>query len=302
MHPTTLRTFLLLACVALLGGLIGGAATLWAVANLSPARVALLGTSTSLPTATLSPLPSPHPSATASPTAAPPPTSTASPTATPAPTNTAAPGVADLVATVSPAVVLVINTHNQGATGKDLVWGSGVIVDERGYVLTNEHVATGAKEVALSLGDGRDLLARYVAGDVQADLVLLKIVRPGRYAAATWADSGALRLGESVLVIGSPLGNLPGSVTTGVVSGLNRTVTVEDKTKMSGLIQTDAAINRGNSGGGLFNLRGELVGIVTLIIRAGANQTDEAIQGISFAVPSAAARAMAEKWIAADNP
>ena len=302
LRPITVRTLFLLVFVALLGGVIGGAATFWAAANLPPARSALLGTPTPLPTATLWPLPTPLPTATATASRTP----TAVPTATTAPTPTAIPSLTDLVAAVRPAVVLVINTHDQrassGLTVKDLVWGSGVIVDDRGYVLTNEHVAAGAQTLVVSLADGRDMAARYVAGDAAADLALLKIERAGRYASINWGDSAVLRLGEGVLAIGSPLGNLPGSVTTGVISGLDRTVTVEDRAKMTGLIQTDAAINHGNSGGGLFNLRGELVGIVTLIIRTGKLVDTQEIQGVGFAVASANARPLVQKWLATATP
>jgi S1-C subfamily serine protease len=204
------------------------------------------------------------------------------------------------------AVVTVINSRTTssrtGAAIKELTWGSGVIVDARGYVLTNEHVVTGAQELVVSLHDGRDLFARRIAGDAAQDLALLKITRAGQYEALRWGDSARLRLGEAVIVLGSPLGNLPGSVTTGVVSGLERSVTVEDNAKMSGLIQTDAAINRGNSGGALLNVGGELMGIVTLIVRETSAGDDRHVQGVGFAAPANVARPLAEKWIAADNP
>ncbi len=102
-------------------------------------------------------------------------------------------------------------------------------------------------------------------------------------------------------MIGSPLGNLRNSVTTGVVSGLDRTVFLEGTQSVSGLIQTDAAINRGNSGGALVDDRGRLIGIVTLIIRQTASNEDPLVQGIGFAIPSNDAHALADEWLAEDN-
>ncbi len=283
----------------MIGGLIGAGATWLAVTRWDPARVALLGT----PTPTPAP---PPPTPTPTPTAPPLPTATPPPTPTPFPTATPSRGLADLVADASPSVVTVINARGQraaqpGVTLKDVIWGSGVIVDARGYILTNQHVALDTKEVVVSLSDGRDLFARFVAADAKLDLALLKITTSGTFRALNWGDSGRLRQGDSITVIGSPLGNLPNSVTTGIISGLERSVTVDDNTKMSGLIQTDAAINQGNSGGALLNSRGELIGVVTLIIREAVTSKNGDVQGVSFAIPAAVARPLVEKWIAADK-
>lgn len=324
MSRRTVGVGTLLAAVllgGLLGGLIGGGAVWFAVVRGQPARTARVETplpaATWTGTPTETPQPTLTPTGTSTPTETPSPTPTATATATPSPAPTSSPtplpaagapgmALADLVARVNPSVVTVINT--QGVTGqaitdtRSLIWGSGVIVDGRGYVLTNEHVAARARELIVSLSDGRDLAARYVAGDPAADLALLRIVRPGRYSPASWGDSRALRLGDTVVVVGSPLGNLPNSVTAGVVSGLDRSVKVDDGSRLRGLIQTDAAINRGNSGGGMFNAAGELVGIVALIIRETEAPEEPIVQGLGFAIPSAQARPLVEKWIAADKP
>lgn len=173
-----------------------------------------------------------------------------------------------------------------------------MIVHPQGFIVTNAHVAQGAEELIILRSNGRDAMARLVALDAAADLALLKLQRGTGYPALSWGDSEALRLGDAVLVIGSPLGNLPNSATTGIVSGLNRTIKLEGDVEMSGLIQTDAAVNRGNSGGPLLNANGEVVGIITLVIRDDVRGSQPTIQGIGFAIPSATARPLVEKWIA----
>ncbi|MCC2617836.1 DegQ family serine endoprotease [Aestuariibacter halophilus] len=156
--------------------------------------------------------------------------------------------------------------------------GSGVIIDaERGYVVTNNHVVDNADEIVVKLTDGRELTAKKIGADEQSDIALLKI-EPENLVAVPLADSDKLRVGDFVVAIGNPFG-LSQTVTSGIVSALGR----------SGLniggyedyIQTDAAINRGNSGGALVNLRGELVGINTAIFGPNGGNV-----GIGFAIPS----------------
>ena len=179
----------------------------------------------------------------------------------------------------------------------DLVSGSGVMIDSRGYILTNYHVVERAETLLVTYA-GEKLPALYINGDAKTDLALIKLVRRRDYATLPWGDSEALRVGESVIAIGSPLGSLTNSVTTGVVSGLGRAVPAADDSMMGGLIQTDAAINRGNSGGPLINLRGELIGIITLTLRSTSPDPGRDVQGVGFAIPSVKAKASADAWIA----
>ncbi len=162
--------------------------------------------------------------------------------------------------------------------------GSGVIVDAaKGYVLTNHHVVRGAREVGVTLKDGRQLQARVVGSDGGTDIALLK-VEPDRLKALPLGDSDVLRVGDYVLAIGNPFG-LGQTVTSGIVSALGRTgLNIEG---YEDFIQTDAAINPGNSGGALINLKGELIGINTAIIGPSGGNV-----GIGLAVPSNMVRAV----------
>jgi serine protease Do len=215
-------------------------------------------------------------------------------------TDAPPPALIDLLSHANAAVVTIINTRSDterlGAAQEDIIWGSGVIIDPAGYVLTNYHVASRSQELVVVFSDATDETARFITGDHQADLALLKIDARPALPVLPWGDSGALRLGQGVIAI-----SLPNTVTTGIVSGLDRMVMLEDQSYMVGLIQTDAAINWGNSGGALLNERAELVGIVTLIVREMPNETLPSVQGIGFAIPSAAARPLVEQWITADQ-
>lgn len=172
-----------------------------------------------------------------------------------------------------PAVVQVqvVTSSGQGL-------GSGVILDVRGYVITNQHVVAGAQRIQVTLSDGVSLAAQLVGVDALDDLAVVKVSTSAKLTAAILADSSKVQVGQEVLVIGNPLG-ITQSVTSGIVSALDRAVsTIPDA------IQTDAAINPGNSGGALVNLRGELVGIPTSTAINPQFQTPA--NGVGFAIPS----------------
>ncbi len=159
--------------------------------------------------------------------------------------------------------------------------GSGVIVDEAGYILTNFHVIRGASKVEVHLSDGRRITNAQLLGyDPLTDLAVLKISANG-LVSAPWGDSNALEVGDWVVAVGNPYG-LDRTVTAGIVSGKDRRGVVEDNPYQQ-FLQTDAAINPGNSGGPLLNLQGQVVGINTAIV-------GPSFQGIGFAIPSDIAR------------
>ena len=162
----------------------------------------------------------------------------------------------------------------------ELSAGSGVIVDESGYVLTNVHVVEGADEILCKLSDGEIVPAELIRGTRKTDVALLKLVSksPKKYAAAKFAAPDDLLLGETVIALGNPFG-LGGSVSRGILSSKNRRVaaTEGEALEVPDWLQTDAAINPGNSGGPLINLRGEVIGINVAVYKPG--------QGIGFAIP-----------------
>jgi 2-alkenal reductase len=299
--------YILVFLIALLGGAVGAGGA-WFLLSREPAstvQAEVVAMTPAPPSATrdfASATPLPIATPTSLPTATPPPPTS---TTTPYPTWTPLPSLAEIVDRANPSIVTVINARSvpgvNNSTSEQLVWGSGVIVDSRGYVLTNEHVAAAAQELVVTMYNGKTATARYVAGDALADLALIKIERDLKFTRLAWGDSSTTRLGDSVAVIGSPLGNLRNSVTVGVISGLDRTVSLGGTEEVGGLIQTDAAINRGNSGGALIDDHGRLIGIVTLIIRQTSISEDPLVQGIGFAIPSNDARALTEEWLAEDN-
>ncbi len=171
--------------------------------------------------------------------------------------------------------------------------GSGVIIDPRGYVITNNHVVEGAEELYVVLADGRQQRAQLVGTDYPfSDLALVKIDGDG-YPTARLGNSDALQQGEWVVTIGSALGDFRNTVTVGVISALGRSLE-NDGAVLDDLIQTDAAINHGNSGGPLLDLDGAVIGINTAIIRGG----DQQAEGIGFAIPSNTVRYVADQLIA----
>lgn len=166
--------------------------------------------------------------------------------------------------------------------------GSGVIISEDGYIITNAHVIDGATNVYVRLTDGSEYKATVIGSDTDADIAVVKIEETGLQA-AVFADSDLIIVGEEVLAVGNPLGELGGSVTVGIISALDREIEVDGV--VMNLLQTDAAINPGNSGGGLFNMNGELVGIVN------AKYADDDIDNIGFSIPSNDALSVAQDLI-----
>jgi 2-alkenal reductase len=200
---------------------------------------------------------------------------------------------------VGPAVVTVVGTvpgQNTffGPTGDKTVSGSGVFISDQGYLLTNNHVVDDTKEVKLILSDGTEQPAIIVGTDIYSDIAVLK-TEGNVPAVATLGNSDKLDPGESVIAIGSPLGNFKNTVTVGVVSATGRSIDTGNGYKIEDLIQTDAAINQGNSGGPLVNLAGELIGINTLVVRSTNSGT--VAEGLGFAVPVNTAQAIAQQII-----
>ena len=173
--------------------------------------------------------------------------------------------------------------------------GSGVIISQDGYILTCAHVVSGATNIKVQLADDTEYTATVVGEDSTSDIAVVKIDATG-LSAATIGDSDALAVGELAVAVGNPLGTLSGTVTDGIISAVNRSVEVESN-EMS-LIQTDAAISPGNSGGGLFNGQGELIGIVNAKSGSTTN-TGEATnaEGLGFAIPINTAMDIAQDLI-----
>jgi serine protease Do/2-alkenal reductase len=219
------------------------------------------------------------------------------------------PALAVLAANVMPAVVSIASTdpvndrdnppdgnggayHPTGATAGSVLpppraeeaLGSGFIFDPAGYVLTNNHVINGAAAITVTLQDGTILPATLVGRDEVADLAVLKIDAGHKLPFVTFGNSNKLQVGDWVLAIGNPFG-LPGSTSAGIVSALNRNI---NEGAYDDFIQTDAAINRGNSGGPLFNLQGQVIGVDSAIYSPSGGSI-----GIGFAIPSAMAMPVA---------
>ena len=154
--------------------------------------------------------------------------------------------------------------------------GSGVILSEDGYIVTNHHVIDEATSIIVRTVDGKEYPAKIVGSDAQTDLAVLKVEAKNLHPTKV-GNSNQLQVGDTAIAIGNPLGSLGGTVTTGIISALNREITIEGETMT--LLQTDTAINPGNSGGGLFDAKGDLIGIVN------AKQSAEGIEGLGFAIP-----------------
>ncbi|HBC7250189.1 TPA: serine endoprotease DegQ [Escherichia coli] len=168
--------------------------------------------------------------------------------------------------------------------------GSGVIINaNKGYVLTNNHVINQAQKISIQLNDGREFDAKLIGSDDQSDIALLQIQNPSKLTQIAIADSDKLRVGDFAVAVGNPFG-LGQTATSGIISALGRSgLNLEG---LENFIQTDASINRGNSGGALLNLNGELIGINTAILAPGGGSV-----GIGFAIPSNMARTLAQQLI-----
>ncbi|GCE24366.1 S1C family serine protease [Dictyobacter kobayashii] len=179
---------------------------------------------------------------------------------------------------IKPSVVELDITTAQGEQ-----LGSGVIIDKNGDIITNNHVVDGAQTIKAVLDDGRTLTAQLVGTAAADDLAVVRIQPFAKMEVATIGDSGQLTVGENVLAVGNPLG-ITETVTSGIISALNRSVTESNNVTINNAIQTDAAINPGNSGGALINEQGELVGIPTLA--AINTESNTPANGVGFAIPS----------------
>jgi S1-C subfamily serine protease len=291
--PTLIAALLV---TGLVSGVVAASATAFILrpeAAQTSGRVALLGSSPSPAAAPIS-----TPSVTA--TAVAPAASAVTPTAAPItiaaapslPRASETPAAADpfavvegVVARAGPAVV-TITTSQPGFGGQATGVGSGMIYDARGWILTNDHVVSGASQLTIALADGRTFDGRIASEDASLDLAVVKINATG-LPTVTLGHSAGLHVGQLVIAIGTPLGTFAGTVTTGILSATGRSIDIGSRRRpqsFRNLLQIDAAINPGNSGGPLLDAAGAVIGINTA--------TDPNAQGIGFAVPIDSARAI----------
>ena len=207
---------------------------------------------------------------------------TSTSTTVPTGSGAASQPIVQIAATASPAVVTITAAGSGGfGRGSGSSIGSGMIVTSDGYILTNRHVVATGGTLTVQLADGRQFDGTVVGTDPTHDVAVVKISATG-LTTVTLGNSDKLEIGQLAIAIGDPLGTFAGTVTTGIVSGTGRSIDVRDPqtgsaVHLTGLIQTDAAINEGNSGGPLLNSAGQVIGINTA--------TDPNAQGIGFAVP-----------------
>jgi len=166
--------------------------------------------------------------------------------------------------------------------------GSGVLITSDGYIVTNNHVIEGSRKITVHLSSGVEYDAVLVGRDIETDLAVIKI-EAKNLPSATWGDSDSLSVGELAVAIGNPLGKLGGTVTEGIISALSRKIEIDGQ--MMTLLQTTAAVNPGNSGGGLFDCYGGLIGVVN------AKSSGADIEGIGFAIPANLAKGVAEDLV-----
>ena len=198
---------------------------------------------------------------------------------------------AEIAQRVAPSVVSV-HIYEQDSLAPSSM-GSGVVLTQDGYIITNAHVVEGASGINVLFADGTEMDARIIGVDEKTDLAVIKVAGEG-LVPAEFGDSGALAVGERAVAIGNAAGQFDGTVTQGVISGLDRevTVTVGGRDVTMSLIQTDAAINPGNSGGALVNRFGQVVGINS------ARMNSAFFEGICFAIPTRTAQPVVENLIA----
>jgi len=192
------------------------------------------------------------------------------------------PSFADLVEKLSPSVVNISTTVIKDEDFDDFIpedetLGSGFIISSDGYIVTNQHVIDKAKTINITLFNNEKIEAQLVGEDKKTDLALLKILTDSKLSPVTFGDSDAVRVGDWILAIGNPFG-LGGSVTAGIISAKSRDI---ESGSYDNFIQTDAAINQGNSGGPMFNLKGEVIGVNSAIF-----STSGTSMGVGFATPS----------------
>ncbi|MEE0276827.1 MAG: trypsin-like peptidase domain-containing protein [Agathobaculum butyriciproducens] len=196
----------------------------------------------------------------------------------------------DIYKKVNPSVVSVISTTSEG-TGS----GSGVIMSKYGYIITNNHVVDGAQSVSVQLSDGTSLDAEIIGTDEQTDLAVIKVTPTSDLTAAEFGDSDELEPGEYAYAIGSPGGvQFANTITGGRISAINRDLTVNDRVMT--LIQTDASINNGNSGGALINKYGQVVGITSAKLSGNAFGS-ATVEGMGFAIPINTAKDIVDELI-----
>ena len=212
-----------------------------------------------------------------------------------------------VVGQVGPAVVSIRNdqTPQQSIYGTSQATsaGSGVVIDSHGYILTNNHVVANAQSLTVTFSNATTAKASIVGTDPTSDIAVIKVDTKVP-AVALLGDSSKLKTGQTVIAIGNALGNLQNTVTEGIISGLNRTLSDTsdpvNSISLQNLIQTDAAINHGNSGGPLVDLTGHVIGINTAVLRTsgnGAQSTADQAQGLGFSIPSNTARSIADRLI-----
>lgn len=196
---------------------------------------------------------------------------------------------------VGPAVVGIISTIPGtmsifGTTSESQGSGSGIIISDDGYIVTNNHVIDGASSVKVTLNTGSEYDAKVIGSDSKTDLAVIKIQPTEALTVAELGDSSAVEVGERAIAIGNPLGmEFFGSTTQGIISAINRTITVENRTM--NVIQTDAAINEGNSGGALVNAYGQVIGINAVKIASSS------VEGMGFAIPISQAKPVIQDLI-----
>jgi len=233
-------------------------------------------------------------------------TTTAQPTAVARPaavSSTDAKTVNEIYRDAAPGVVDITVTQGQssqdagpGGGGSATAEGSGFVIDKNGHIVTNQHVVSGATSIEVRFSDGSTASARVVGTDPSSDIAVIAVsVDESRMHPLTFGDSAALEVGDPVVAIGSPFG-LTESATTGIISALGRTIDAPNNYSISGAVQTDAAINHGNSGGPLLDAAGRVIG-VNAQIESGGGGSD----GVGFAIPSSTVQRVARALAAGET-
>lgn len=190
---------------------------------------------------------------------------------------------------VSPAVVGIVSMHD----GEEYGWGTGVVFRSDGYIITNTHIIAGCDGARVTFTDGRVYEAMLIGEDSESDIAVLKIDAEG-LACAEFGDSGAIQVGDEAIAIGNPLGEeYAGTMTNGIISAISRNV--RNNGHSMTLLQTNAALNEGNSGGPLVNIYGQVIGITNMKIMGVYTST---VEGIGFAIPSAVVKEIADELMA----